>query len=206
MARARSVSEILSMRFKVFPFEGKWQKAFGRPERSGVWFIWGKSANGKTSFAMQLCKYLCKFERVVYNSLEEGDSMTMQKTLQRFDMIEVNRRFTVTKEPMVEFNRRLLQKKSPNIAVIDSLQCTKLTYNRLRSFVEKHPNKLIIIISRARGIHPSGEVAAEAKYDADLKVYVEGFRAFNNGRTTGEDGFFDVWAERAQKYWPINNS
>lgn len=54
------------------PFEGKWRDAFDLPERKGVWLIWGNSANGKTTFAMQLCKYLCQFGRVAYNSMEEG--------------------------------------------------------------------------------------------------------------------------------------
>ena len=201
MARARSVSEILSTRFRAFPFRGEWQKAFGCPERTGIWFIWGNTASGKTSFAMQLCKYLCEFEKVIYNSLEEGGRMTMQRTLDTFNMIEVNRRLVVVSESIPELNKRLLRKKSPGVVVIDSFQCAKLTYNRFRDFVEKHPNKLIIIISRAQGIHPRGKAAEEAVYDADLKIYIEGYRAFNNGRTTGEDGFFDIWPQKSEPYW-----
>ena len=72
MKRALSVRDILDKKYNTFPFEGKWKEAFGTPERVGVWFIWGNSGNGKTSFVMQLCKELCKYDRVVYNSLEEG--------------------------------------------------------------------------------------------------------------------------------------
>ena len=91
MARALSVQEVLSMKKAVFPFEGKWEEAFGTPERTGVWFIWGNSGNGKSSFVMQLCKELCKFGRVAYDSLEEGDSLSMQNSLKRFGMSMVNR-------------------------------------------------------------------------------------------------------------------
>jgi hypothetical protein len=205
MARARSVSEILSMRFEVFPFDGKWEKAFGCPERTGIWFVWGNTANGKTSFAMQLCKYLCQFEKVIYNSVEEGDRMTMQRTLRKFDMIEVNRRFTVTSESIVKLSKRLSARRSPNVAVVDSFQAAKFNYSKFRDLVEKHPNKLFIFISRAQGIHPRGKAAEEAVYDADLKIYVEGYRAFNNGRATGEDGFLDIWPEKAEPYWACNN-
>ena len=56
---AKGVREMLNMKYDTFPFEGKWRDAFDNPERKGVWLIWGNSSNGKTSFAMKLCKYLC---------------------------------------------------------------------------------------------------------------------------------------------------
>mgnify|MGYP002573302519 FL=1 len=90
---AKGVREMLSMKFDTLDFEGGWHDAFGTPERRGVWFVWGNSGNGKTSFVMQLCKYLCRFGRVAYNSMEEGACLTMQDTLRRFGMMEVNRRF-----------------------------------------------------------------------------------------------------------------
>lgn len=60
--------------------------------------VWGNSGNGKTSFVMQLCKYLCRFGRVAYNSLEEGASLTMKNTLIEFGMAEVNRRFLLPRQ------------------------------------------------------------------------------------------------------------
>lgn len=51
---------------------------------------------------MQLCKYLCRFGRVAYDSLEEGACLTMQNTLMRFQMQEVNRRFLLLDaEPLI---------------------------------------------------------------------------------------------------------
>ena len=55
MKRAISVRDILDKKYETFPFEGKWKEAFDTPENRGVWFIWGNSGNGKTSFVMQLC-------------------------------------------------------------------------------------------------------------------------------------------------------
>ena len=57
---AKGVRELLSMKFDVMDFKGPWYDAFGTPERRGVWIIWGNSGSGKTSFALQLCKYLCR--------------------------------------------------------------------------------------------------------------------------------------------------
>lgn len=78
MRRALNVRDILNKKYDVFPFEGKWKDAFDTPEVRGCWFVWGNSGNGKTSFVMQLCKELCKYDRVAFNSLEEGTSLTVQ--------------------------------------------------------------------------------------------------------------------------------
>ena len=63
MGRAKSVSELLATKVETFPFKDEWYDAFGEPERKGVWLVWGNSGNGKTTFVVQLCKYLCQFER-----------------------------------------------------------------------------------------------------------------------------------------------
>ena len=76
MTKALTAGEVLRQKKRTFPFEGAWKDAFGEPERTGIWFIWGNSGNGKSSFVMQLCKELCKFDRVTYDSLEEGTSVT----------------------------------------------------------------------------------------------------------------------------------
>ena len=150
MTRALTVKEVLKQKKKTFAFKGKWKDAFGEPERTGVWFIWGKSGNGKTSFVMQLCKQLCEFDRVAYNSLEEGDSLTMQNTLKRYGMNEVNKSFYLLNgENMRELSDRLDKRKSVNIVVIDSFQYTQMNYKEYIRFKEAHKDKLIIFISHA---------------------------------------------------------
>ena len=90
---AKGVREMLSIKYDTLDFKGEWYDAFGTPERKGVWLIWGNSANGKTSFALKLCKELCRFGRVAYDSLEEGACLSMQEAIRRENMIEVNKRF-----------------------------------------------------------------------------------------------------------------
>ena len=38
-------------------------------------------------------------------------------------------------------------------------------------------------------------------YDATLKIWVEGFKAFSKGRFIGEKGNYTIWEEGANKYW-----
>lgn len=72
LRRALSVSDVMRMKKETYPFEGAWEEAFGCPEKNGVWFVWGNSGNGKTSFMLQLCKALSHFGRVAYDSLRRA--------------------------------------------------------------------------------------------------------------------------------------
>ena len=203
---AKGVREIRSMKFDTLDFDGPWHDAFDIPERRGVWFIWGNSGNGKTSFVMQLCKYLCRFGRVAYNSMEEGACLTMQNTLRRFGMMEVNRRFLlIDNEPIEQLSLRMKRQKSPDFVVIDSFQYARMSYRQYIQFKEKHKNKLIIFISHAKGTLPTGRPAQDVMFDASLKIYVEGYRAFSKGRFIGSVGHYDIWPEKAKKYWGEGN-
>ena len=199
---AKGVSEVLGMKFNTFPFEGEWRDAFDTPERRGVWMIWGNTGNGKTSFVMRLCKELCKYGRVAYDSLEEGACLTMQNTLKRFNMQEVNRRFLLLDcESIEQLSLRLKRQKAPDFVVIDSFQYTQMTYAQYIKFKEQHRNKLLIFISHASGTRPDGRSAKKVAFDASLKIYIEGYRAFSKGRFIGPVGHFDIWPEKAAKYW-----
>lgn len=198
---AKGVQEMLSMKFDTLDFEGEWAEAFGAPERRGVWFIWGNTGNGKTSFVMQLCKELCRFGRVAYDSLEEGACLTMQNTLRRFRMQDVNRRFLLLdSEPLEQLSLRMDRRKSPDFYVIDSFQYTQMTYAQYIRFKEAHRDKLLIFISHAAGKNPDGRSAKKVAYDASLKIYVEGYRAFSKGRFIGPRGYYDIWPEKAEEY------
>ena len=83
LKRAYSPGEVLNMKIPRFEFSGDWQTSIGNPAKSGVWIIWGASGNGKSSFVMQLAKYLCSFGRVIYDSLEESTGLSFQMKAQR---------------------------------------------------------------------------------------------------------------------------
>ena len=202
MGRALTVKEVLNKKRQTFPFDGKWADAFGQPERTGVWFIWGRSGNGKTSFVMQLIEELCKYDRVAFDSMEEGDSLSMRQKLVRHGLGKVGSRFhLLNAEPMDELKERLARRKSYNIIVIDSFQYTQMSYRDYIQFKEQNKDKLIIFISHAKGSLPRGTSAEGVMYDATLKIWVEGFKAFSKGRFIGPTGEFTIWDEGAARYW-----
>lgn len=201
MTRVKTINDIAQTKYNKFPFEGDWQAFVDQPEKKGVWFIWGNSGNGKTSFVMQLCKELCKYDKVLFDSLEEGTSLTMQRSLNRFGMKSVGRRLHFVIEGKEELFARLRKKKSYNIIVIDSYQYFGLTKEEYRTMKETFRDKLIIFTSHAQGKDPMGNSAKAAMYDATLKIRVEGYRALSKGRFLGEKGFYSIWPEKEKEYW-----
>lgn len=202
MKRAISVNELLSMNKPTYKLSADWREAFGEPERNGVWFVWGRSGSGKTSFVLQLCKELCRFGKVAYDSLEEGASISMKNAFIRAGMQDVARRLVLLdNEGMEELDKRLSRRKSPDTVVIDSYQYTGMSFEDYLAFKRRHRNKLIVIISQAEGTRPKGRTAGRVMFDASLKIWVEGYRAMSKGRFFGSKGYYTIWAERAEEYW-----
>ena len=199
MARAYSPSEILSKKYKTLKWGPEFEKAFDKPETSGIWFVWGNSGNGKTNLVMQLICELSTYYKVFYNALEEGTRLTMQRNIQRISGSLNSKNLLIGSESLAELDSRLNKQKSPQIIIIDSIQYTGLTWLAYRKFKEAHPDKLIIFISHAKGKNPAGETAMRVKYDADLKIWVEGFVATSNGRYN-PGGEFKIWDEGAIKH------
>lgn len=204
MKRAYSPKEIQSMNIASLPFTDKWEIAFGNPGCTGVWIVWGNSGNGKTAFVMQLAKYLCQFfNKVAYDSLEESTSLSLKNNIERYRMDEVNKRFIILdRESMTDLSERLSKRRSPEAVIIDSFQYSGLNYATYKALKEKHRNKLLIFISHAEGIKPEGRAAKKVAYDADVKIFVQGFRAICKGRFITKPGnHYTIWAEGAAQYW-----
>ena len=199
MARAYSPTEILAKKYETIDWDGEWLEAFSNPEASGVWFIWGNSGNGKSSFVMKLVRKLAEKRRVFYNALEEGARMTMQENVKRSDIASVARKVLIGQEDMKDLSARLEKRKSPDVVIIDSIQYTRMTWRQYIEFKKKHEDKLLIFISHAKGTQPRGKIAEDVRYDADLKIWVEGYRAISNGRYN-PGGYYTIWEQEALKY------
>lgn len=184
-------------------FTGDWLKAFGRPSYRDAWIIWGASGSGKTRFTLQLCKYLTQFGRVAYNSLEEGDSLSLQQGFEDVNMMEVSGRLVLLdRMSMEELSEKLSKRKSWDIIVIDSFQYTGMTYKDYQKLRERHPDKLFIFISHAKGNDPAGGPASKVRYDCGCKIRVEGFRAIVTSRyMKGAGKPYTIWEEGAALYW-----
>ncbi len=210
MGRAISNINVLAARFETVEFAGEWLASFGRPELRGTWIIWGGSGSGKTTFTLMLCKYLANFGRVAYDSLEQGLSLSLQKAWERVGMGEAgNSVILLNKEELPELRARLSKRKSPEIIIIDSVQYLDgFNWTGFKKLKREYPDKLFIFISQAdrAGKDPDGKLAGKIRYDAEIKIKVEGFKAFVTTRyedaERGEGGAdFIIWEQGAAEYW-----
>ena len=162
----------------------------------------GSSASGKSSFVMQLAKELCSYGGVLYLSYEEGVSKSFQDRINRYKMNEVQGKFRVaTDDTLDDLRARLKKRKSAKFVIIDSFQYAEWgegeqKYKRTKALVEEFPRKSFIFISQEYKGQPLGKPAARLKYMAGMKVRVQGYKAYCQGRAIGEAGeAFTVWED-----------
>ena len=153
---------------------------------------------------MQWARYLTQFGKVAYNSLEEGVSHTVQMNMERNYMDGVEGKFLLLdNEPLPELIERMSKHKSPDFLIIDSVQYLRVDkedYKKLKRLM-KERNKALILISQATGKEPKGELADFARYDVDMKIRVEGYKAFAEGRLNGGGRPFVIYPKKAAEYW-----
>lgn len=207
MARAYSPTEILKMKYSTLKWSNRWEDAYSNPETTGVWFVAGNSTNGKTGFIMELIKELggLNIGKIFLNAFEEGTRLTMQESLRKHGIEEVKRNVLIGCESIAELDKRLSKRKAPKIVIIDSIQASKITTAQFMAFREKYQYKhLLIFTSQVAGKEPKGKTASNIRYYADLKIWVEGFRAISQGRYKA-GGYYTIWEEGATKYWGTKN-
>ena len=200
--RAYSPKDVANIKHKVLPFEGKWKEVFGEPEQGDTWFISGASASGKSSFVMQLAKMLCGLGNVLYVSLEEGVRVSMQRRLAQFKMNEVQGSFRITTDGDIDaLAERLAKPKSAKFIIVDSYQFAfeaGWEYNLTRDLIDRFKHKTFIFVSQEDKGKPLGKPAIRLKYKAGVKVRTQGFRAYCQGRYSGNvSEYFTIWEEKA---------
>ncbi|WP_438710829.1 hypothetical protein ACSTS3_19520 [Aquimarina muelleri] len=204
--KAISVEELLKTKFIEIPLTGRFRELIGIPEASGTWMIKGGSGNGKTSFVLQLITELVKYEKIAYNSLEEGARKSMQVAFKEMhmDKLPKGKLILLHREPIPQMILRLAKKQAPRIAIIDSIQYTFMTKQEYKAMQAALPNTLLIFISHVEGKNPAGALAKAVWYDADVKIDVEGFKAKPHTSRTAR-GIklkpYIIWEQGAQEYW-----
>nr|DAS94853.1 MAG TPA: AAA domain protein [Caudoviricetes sp.] len=204
MKRALTPSNVRNKKRKLYKFDGKWLAGFGNIEKGTRVLIYGESGNGKTHFTFQLAKYLRKFGRVAYNSLELGDSLALATIMNEAGI--KNEIVIYDRETIEQVTERMKKHKSPEVLIIDSMQYFRddngngMTYKKYIEFTQELSHKTLIFISHGKGKNPIGRLAESVKFDADCKVFVKGFRAFITSRYGGGEPI-DVWEQGAKEYW-----
>lgn len=202
MQKALSVMNLINRNEKVVPFEGRFKALIGSPILKGAWIVWGQSSNGKTRFVIQLAKYLSQFGKVAYDSLEEGVGESIRRAFVEENMLEVNGQLVIiNREGYDDIVLRLRKKRSPRVIIIDSLQYMGLSFAQYKKLKDEFPYKLFIVVSHAQGKLPEGRIANKIRFDAMVKIRVEGYKAFAQSRYGTSNEPYVVWEQGARNYW-----
>ena len=121
-------------------------------------------------------------------------------------MDEAGRRVKLLdRESYDELFERLGKRQSPEIVIIDSINYLRgLRLCDYQLLSQRYRKKLFIIVAHEKGGEPKGALAQAIRYDADVKIRVEGYRAMVTSRyATGEVGGDDyiIWEDGADAYW-----
>lgn len=201
LKRALSIDNLNKKKYQSLTTNDEWQALIGEPELKGSWIIFGDSGNGKTTFALNLAKHLSKFKKVAYNSLEEGTKLSISRAIKRVDFTKVADNFRLLQgDSYKEINERCSKQKSADVFIIDSIQYFGIDKKQYKKLLIDHPTKLFIFISHAEGKLPQGTTAKAIRFDADVKIRVEGYKAFCMSRFGGGEPYI-IWKEGSDKYW-----
>ena len=189
-----SQKNLEDIRHEYIDFDGEWYLAFGRPEKSGCWIIYGKSGQGKSSFALQLAR---KFDemglRVLYLTLEMGACDDFVNSVLDVGISSKTNNIIYSDEATInDLEDYLSRQRSPDVIMIDSIQYFE------QQGGAKAPEHV-------DGREVEGKTAYEVKRDSFKRIYVEHFKATFIGRGKGGSrGYYIVWAEGYQKHWVEN--
>jgi len=206
--RIWSTKNLEDIRHEYIEFDGEWYQAFGRPERSGCWIIYGKSGQGKSSFALQLTR---KFDemgmRVMYLTLEMGGCDDFVESVRDVGIhSEINNIKWTDNATIPELDEYLSKQRSPDVVIVDSIQYFEDQCGAKASEIirlrKKYPSKIFIFLSHVDGREVDGKTAYQVKRDSFKRIHVEGFKATFIGRGKGGPrGYYVIWDKGYQRYW-----
>lgn len=167
--KAISLESLKNKKFETLDFSGKWQELIGTPEVNFCMMISGKPGQGKSYFSLELSEYLASnFGTVLFNSSEEGASLSLQNKTNSFDITNI-----YLGEAKDVNSLQLLLSNSPyKFVVIDSVNDMNISPQELRKLRGLHPTKGFICIFQST---KDGSFKGSSKYehDADISIIIE---------------------------------
>lgn len=202
MARNLSIRNLYDKKFSEFSFNGLWQKAFGNPEKNGIWIIWGNEKNGKTWFALLLADYLSEQTKVLYISAEEGANKDFVAACKRAKLSDKNANLKFNEYMSIdELKEKLKSRKAADVIFIDNatVYADEMKAADLNTLIREFPNKLFIFLAHEEKREPYTALAKRCKKFAKVIVHVAGLAAHISGRVPG--GTISIDDNKAALYW-----
>jgi hypothetical protein len=183
------------------PLSGVWKDTLGDQVRAGLWLIYGREKNGKTTFALMLANHLSTFEKVLYISAEEGTASTFVAAIRNAGISYDNKSLHVLGYISVDdLFVKLKKHKCERIVFIDNLliyrkEITEEIFNKLKN---EHSDTLFIFIAHEDKKEPYPGNAEICQKLASVIFKVNGMAVKVSGR--GASGTLVIDEERAALY------
>lgn len=199
-----TVANILNQKVIRLKWIGAFYEAFGRPQDRGLWFVWGNSGSGKSSFVMMLAKAFALLGFKVFYNLceEEADDSDYIDRAALFNMNEVKDNFYVQNYSYQELFVYLKKRNPPKVLIIDSIVDMTTKWSEFIALKDlcHQKNMILVIVGQAEGKNPRTEIEKSIRYKAKMKIFADGFLATCQGRTIGPNGGrFVIWQEGYNK-------
>lgn len=189
MVRALTIRNLYDKVYSYLPLSGEWKVIGEKTEDSGLWLIYGKEKNGKTTFALKLANYLSSISKVLYVSAEEGTDTNITQTCQRVGIPVENKTLHIIEYlSLEELKTKLSKRKSANIIFIDNTTEYRFEMKNkdVSDLIKLFPNKLFIFLAHEGGKdkgEPDVALAKFCKKKAKRVFHVVGLSAQVLGRT-----------------------
>jgi predicted ATP-dependent serine protease len=151
------------------PFSGKWKDLMGTPEANFYMMVYGSPGHGKSYFTLELSEYLAHhFGKVLFNSSEEGVSLSLQNKINHFDMENIY----LGDAKDINSLQYLLSQSPYKFVVIDSVNHMGITAKDLRKLIGLHPDKgFICVLQSIKNGDYKG--AKEFEHDVDISIKID---------------------------------
>lgn len=189
MSRVLTIKNLYDKVYDYLPLSGEWEAIGKNTERSGLWLIYGKEKNGKTTFAFKLANYLSTIDKVLYISAEEGTDTNITDTCKRVGIRADNKTLHIVGYKSFDWIKaRLKKRKSERIIFIDNTTEYKeeVKNKDISNLLKEFPNTLFIFLShestQSKG-EPDIALSKFCKKKAKRVFHVVGMAAQVLGRT-----------------------
>ena len=139
-----SLRDLQKVQFKTLPFTGVWRDSMGTPSEGFSLMIYGRSGQGKSTFAINFSEYLANnFGAVLYNSAEEGINLTLQDKMKNL----ISDDLFISHQKDFYSMKKYLKNSACKFVILDSVNHMNLTpenveelrnMDKTRSFVSIH--------------------------------------------------------------------
>lgn len=180
------------------------REIIGKPEAKGCWIIYGPEKNGKTWFSITLARDIALKERVAYISAEEGSDMSFQNAANRAGLIPTDKIAFEEYMSIDEIVEKYSKPKTARVIFIDNLTIypDELKSIRVRTFLDRLPNKLIVFVAHEERKEPAPACAKMARKLSKVIINVRGLRA-NVVSRFAKGGDFIIDIEKSEMCWGI---